>query len=59
MKEQMKLWPGTPFDNRQKPCTNCNEGVYEYLTIWDDWEGFVTCTECGHRVKSFGTENEV
>ena len=29
---------------------NCG-GTFKEMSIYDDWEGFVTCNKCGLRVK--------
>lgn len=33
-------------------CPTCRQGNLKELSIYDDWEGMLTCDKCGVRVKT-------
>lgn len=35
----------------QGSCPNCRQGSLKELSIYDDWEGMLTCDKCGLRGK--------
>lgn len=35
----------------QGNCSSCNQGDIKEMSIYDDWEGMLTCNQCGVRVK--------
>lgn len=39
------------IDMLGKKCGCCGNGTYRETSLYDDWEGMVTCTKCGDRVK--------
>ena len=32
-------------------CLVCKEGEYKETGIFDDWDGVLHCTHCGHEIK--------
>lgn len=30
-------------------CQKCKQGTYGETSIYDDWDGVVHCSKCGHR----------
>jgi len=41
------------FAREGSKCKKCKKGVYKIMTLPDDWEGRLTCTnpKCGHQVR--------
>jgi len=39
------------IDMRGKPCKKCKKGTYQETSQFDDMDGVVHCTKCGHPVK--------
>lgn len=33
-------------------CSSCNAGTMKETSLYDDWEGMLTCDKCGVRVKN-------
>jgi len=36
-------------DTTGKKCLKCKKGIMREMSLFDDWEGFLTCTVCKHR----------
>lgn len=36
-------------EDQANQCTSCNIGVMKELSIYDDWDGMLTCDKCGVR----------
>jgi len=32
-------------------CQSCKQGTMKEMSIYDDWEGILTCDKCGLRTK--------
>lgn len=38
-------------EDQVSKCARCNIGTMKELSIYDDWEGMLTCDKCGVRIK--------
>jgi hypothetical protein len=36
-----------------KDCKHCGKAKYKEMSLYDDWEGYVTCPKCADRVKRY------
>ncbi len=39
------------IDMQGKPCSKCKKGKYREMSLYDDWDGKLTCDNCGIRVE--------
>jgi Zn ribbon nucleic-acid-binding protein len=39
------------MDMKGKKCRACKKGKYIETSLWDDWDGKLHCSKCGHEVK--------
>ena len=46
------------IDMTSKPCEGCSKGVYKEVTIHNDWDGTLTCTNCGVTILRWQQEDE-
>ena len=44
----MKTQSTKRVDMLGKRCQECEIGTYQETSIFDDWEGVLHCTKCGH-----------
>ncbi len=33
-------------------CKMCKKGTYKEMSLYDDWDGTLSCNKCGHQYKS-------
>lgn len=45
-------------DLKNKKCKECRKGKYVELSINDDWDGHLTCDNCGDRVLRYQKGNK-
>ena len=45
VEDQLSVWD-------KGNCPACQQGNLKELSIYDDWEGMLTCDKCGARVKT-------
>lgn len=38
------------LENQSDKCLGCSLGVMKEMSIYDDWEGMLTCDKCGVRL---------
>lgn len=41
---------GKQIDMTGKKCNKCFKGVYKEMSIYDDWDGLLTCNNCGKKI---------
>jgi hypothetical protein len=43
----------THIDMDGKRCKSCEKGHYKETSLWDDWDGKLHCSKCGHETKRY------
>ena len=52
--KQKSTQKAAPVDRKDRKCEKCHEGYYTETSIYDDWDGVLHCSKCGHQVKRRG-----
>ena len=45
------------IDNTGTQCPSCKEGVLGENSIYDDWDGTVSCDKCSHQYQRWTNEH--
>lgn len=41
------------IDMTGKHCKKCKKGIYKEMSLYDDWDGTLTCNKCGRKIKRY------